>query len=353
MPIANAPPRCSRLAPGQATLERALALTWLQRSLGQDDEAIALKPQGDWRAAEGTSGEGYWLWQGQGVPAELELPDDLPHPVDVRLDFNSAQAAPAKLDVEISRSLMRLVPGEEPFSFTAEEVKPEDISSDDLYLDTIVLTSKGERALRYGMLEVPLPPGADVERTTWGIKISGLGGEEAETLERARNEPGQLLYAVPVDSLQGSVVLQHLVRFSQKGSFELPPARQRLYAPRSRRWRANRRSDGSRLTRTRHLAGALLMLAAPLLHAGEAPLSLAWRGPQGNELLQLDRSRVLTRGPCPPSARRPWAACGNCSSTPTSWITRVPTPATSARARTATRFIAAIPASASTGTRRW
>ncbi len=127
---------------------------------------------------------------------------------------------------------MRLVPGEEPFSFTAEEVKPEDISSDDLYLDTIVLTSKGERALRYGMLEVPLPPGADVERTTWGIKIAGLGGEEAETLERARNEPGQLLYAVPVDSLQGSVVLQHLVRFSQKGSFELPPARyQRLYAP--------------------------------------------------------------------------------------------------------------------------
>ncbi|WP_421020848.1 hypothetical protein, partial [Klebsiella pneumoniae] len=55
-----------RLAPGQATLERALALTWLQRSLGQDDEAIALKPQGDWRAAEGTSGDGYWLWQGQG-----------------------------------------------------------------------------------------------------------------------------------------------------------------------------------------------------------------------------------------------------------------------------------------------
>lgn len=221
-----------RLAPGQATLERALALTWLQRSLGQDSEDIVLKPQGDWHAAEGTSGEGYWLWQGQGVPSELELPADLPHPVDVRLDFNSAQATPAKLDVEISRRLLRLVPSDEAFNFTAEEVKPEDISSDDLYLDTIVLTSKGERALRYGMLEVPLPPGADVERTTWGIKISGLGGEEAETLERARNEPGQLLYAVPVDSLQGSVVLQHLVRFSQKGSFELPPARyQRLYAP--------------------------------------------------------------------------------------------------------------------------
>lgn len=47
------------------------------------------------------------------------------------------------------------------------------------------------------------------------------------------------------------------------------------------------------------------MLAAPLLHAGEAPLNLAWRGPQGNELLQLDRSRVLTRGPLPAEHQTP------------------------------------------------
>ena len=40
------------------------------------------------------------------------------------------------------------------------------------------------------------------------------------------------LYAVPVDSLQGKLVLRHLVRFSQKGAFHLPPARySRMYDP--------------------------------------------------------------------------------------------------------------------------
>ena len=39
-------------------------------------------------------------------------------------------------------------------------------------------------------------------------------------------------YALPVDSLQGTLVFRHLVRFSQKGEFSLPPARyQRMYAP--------------------------------------------------------------------------------------------------------------------------
>ncbi len=34
-----------------------------------------------------------------------------------------------------------------------------------LYLDEITLTSEQDAVLRYGQVEVPLPPGADVERT--------------------------------------------------------------------------------------------------------------------------------------------------------------------------------------------
>lgn len=223
-----------RLAPGQSTVERALALTWLQRSLDKAGPDLAIAPQGDWQAREGDSGERYWQWHGQGVPATLDLPTDLAHPVDVRLDYQSAQVAGAGavLPVEISRRLLRLVPGSEPFTFKAEEAKPGDISSDALYLDEVVLSAQAGRALRYGLLEVPLPPGADVERTTWGIQVSGLEGEEASALEKARNEPGQMVYAVPVDRLEGALVLRHLVRFSQKGEFQLPPARYvRLYAP--------------------------------------------------------------------------------------------------------------------------
>ena len=39
-------------------------------------------------------------------------------------------------------------------------------------------------------------------------------------------------YAVPVPELNGRVVIRHLVRFSQRGRFSLPPARfWRMYQP--------------------------------------------------------------------------------------------------------------------------
>lgn len=222
----------SELAPAQAGLERALALTWLQPSLDLRGTQPVLVPQGDWQAIEGPSGETYWQWSGVQPPQALVLAGDLDQPSEVRIDYQSAQAAPSAVPVTIKRRLLELVESDEAFVFSAHEVGRDDISSSSLYLDEITLNSESEQALRYGMLEVPLPPGADVERTTWGIQVSGLAGDEASALEKARNEPGELSYAVPVDSLQGELVLRHLVRFSQKGEFELPPARYlRLYAP--------------------------------------------------------------------------------------------------------------------------
>ena len=41
-----------------------------------------------------------------------------------------------------------------------------------------------------------------------------------------------MAYGVPVNSLNGEVRLRHLIRFSQKGQFKLPPARfSQIYAP--------------------------------------------------------------------------------------------------------------------------
>jgi uncharacterized protein YfaS (alpha-2-macroglobulin family) len=161
------------------------------------------------------------------------LPASLTEPLNIALSYRSAQGKSGVLPVSLSRRLLRLVPGDTAFEFSVEEVGAgEAISGDDLYLDEVSLSSEDARALRYGLLEVPLPPGADVERTTWGIQVSGLDSEEAAPLEKARHEQGQLLYAVPVDSLQGGLTVRHLVRFSQKGEFSLPPARYvRMYAP--------------------------------------------------------------------------------------------------------------------------
>ncbi|CEL31724.1 alpha-2-macroglobulin family protein [Pseudomonas fluorescens] len=222
-----------RLLPQQSTLERALALTWLQRSIAQASPTIALTPGEGWKKSYGASGEMFWTWQGATpVPSVLTVSGTQERPLRAALSFQTQQPAIDPMAVTITRRLSRLVPGDEAFTFKLEPVGTKPLSSDSLYLDEVILTSKAPKPLRYGMLEVPLPPGADVERTTWGIKLQGNDGTEPTALEKARFEPGQLAYAVPVDALSGELRLRHLVRFSQKGQFNLPPVRfTQVYAP--------------------------------------------------------------------------------------------------------------------------
>lgn len=222
-----------RLLPQQSTLERGLALTWLQRSIEQASPTIALAPGEGWKKQHGATGEMYWTWQGvTPVPSVLSLSGAQERPLRAALSFQTRQPPVDPMAVTITRRLSRLVPGDEAFTFKLEAVGNAPLSSDSLYLDEVILTSKAAKPLRYGLLEVPLPPGADVERTTWGIKLQGKSGTEPTALEKARFEPGQLAYAVPVDALSGELRLRHLVRFSQKGQFNLPAARfLQVYAP--------------------------------------------------------------------------------------------------------------------------
>ncbi|MEX3774075.1 alpha-2-macroglobulin [Pseudomonas sp. MYb118] len=222
-----------RLLPQQSTLERALALTWLQRSIEQASPTIALAPGAGWKKNYGASGEMYWTWQGaEKVPSVLSLSGTQERPLRAMLSYQTRQPAVEPMAVNITRRLSRLVPGDEAFTFKLEAVGTQPLSSDSLYLDEVIITSKAAKPLRYGMLEVPLPPGADVERTTWGIKLQGKTGTEPTALEKARFEPGQMAYAVPVDALSGELRLRHLVRFSQKGQFSLPPVKfTQVYAP--------------------------------------------------------------------------------------------------------------------------
>jgi hypothetical protein len=175
----------------------------------------------------------YWTWQGAApVPAVLSLSGTQERPLRAALSFQTKQPPVDPMAVTITRRLSRLVPGDEAFTFKLEAVGTKPLSSDSLYLDEVIITSKAAKPLRYGMIEVPLPPGADVERTTWGIKLMGKAGTEPTALEKARFEPGQMAYAIPVDALSGELRLRHLVRFSQKGQFNLPPVRfTQVYAP--------------------------------------------------------------------------------------------------------------------------
>ncbi len=229
---AHAQALLQRLLPQQSTLERALALSWLQRSIEQTPTPVALTPGQGWKQQQGATGETFWQWQGAQAPSVLSLSGTQERPVRAVLSFLSKQPASGVVPATITRRLSRLVPGDEAFSFKLEPVGTKPLSSDSLYLDEIIINGKGKNPLRYGMVEVPLPPGADVERTTWGIKLIGKDGDEPAPLEKARFEQGQMAYAIPVDSLSGELRMRHLVRFSQKGQFNLPPARlTQVYAP--------------------------------------------------------------------------------------------------------------------------
>lgn len=154
----------------------------------------------------------------------------------VTLTLPQGEPAPGNkvAKVEIHHQLLRLVPEDEELTFHLEPVNDGNVTSDALYLDRVTLTATGDAPLAWGEAQVPLPPGADIESTTWGIKIRQGHQAEDETvsLTKENHESGVLHYMIPVKSLQGERTFSHLVRFSQKGTFTLPPIRyQQTYAP--------------------------------------------------------------------------------------------------------------------------
>lgn len=219
------------LAPEYATMDRAIVLSWLQSAASASGNAEVPTPQGAWQAVANALSP-RWDWQAAQPPVALDLSAAPNAWMAARISFQSAAPVENALPVKIERRLWKLQPGSDAFTFSAVAVDKPELDSNALYLDEVVLSNAGGKPMRYGLLEVPLPPGADVERTTWGLQISGLAGDSNAALEGARHEMGQMSYAVPVDSLSGEVTLRHLLRFSQKGQFELPPARfHRMYQP--------------------------------------------------------------------------------------------------------------------------
>jgi alpha-2-macroglobulin len=158
------------------------------------------------------------------------------------VQYTSAEPEKHRLPVAIERTLYRLVKGapaeeeEAPAESGAQTWDMEPVAegqpllTTELYLDELTLTPSGSPR-RYGVLEVPLPPGATVEGTTWGMHLPGTDGKP-EALERARHQPTSFGYAVPVDPLAERARVRHLVRFGQRGTYHVPRARlYRMYVP--------------------------------------------------------------------------------------------------------------------------
>jgi uncharacterized protein YfaS (alpha-2-macroglobulin family) len=245
------------------TLDRALTLLWLRKALGGDVATASLPSlQGaGWTRAATPTGAPLWKWTGAagsggspvaGVPVTLDA-GAARTDVNALVSFRSHTSESSRLNITIERRFYKLEPLEvkaDPkkgdadsqlgrSAFTARLVKPGDaIDSNALYVDEVTLTPRSGNAYHYGLLDVPLPPGGDVEATSWGVAIDGLAGAKdgasgPQPFQRvASYEMGELAYHQPVPLLDRSVTLRQLVRFALPGTFALPPARYfRMYQP--------------------------------------------------------------------------------------------------------------------------
>ncbi|NRR29441.1 alpha-2-macroglobulin family protein [Oxalobacteraceae bacterium] len=212
------------------TLDRALTLVWVQRALGVVPNAKESLPAvGEpWQKSDGLLGQPQWRWpEGKGVPAQLDLAQ-APAGMVAVLQYDSRVAEASSLPVQLQRRIVRLNMGKDGFTPVALGAG-EALRTDQLYMDEITLTAAPGAIHRYGLLEVALPPGAAVESGTWGVNIVGA---KTAPLERARHESRRDGYIVPIEPLSGTVTVRHLLRFAQKGSYVLPPARfSRIYQP--------------------------------------------------------------------------------------------------------------------------
>ncbi|MCX4162830.1 MULTISPECIES: alpha-2-macroglobulin [Paraburkholderia] len=243
------------------TFDRALTLLWLRKALGGDADSTPLPElQGaGWQRNTTPTGAAVWKWTGTGLPQSVDVGAVRPD-VTALVSYRSRAADTSRLPVTVERHLYKLVPSTPAatdkknakksdtsdadaaarFTFTAEAVKPGDaLDSNALYVDEVTLTPPANTAYQYGLLEVPLPPGGEVEATSWGISIDGLpgpaseGGSGPQPFQRAVTyEMGELNYHQPVPLLDRRVALRQLVRFGLPGTFVVPPARYfRMYQP--------------------------------------------------------------------------------------------------------------------------
>lgn len=213
-----------------ATIDRSLMLSWLDSSLSKEskpaDKVTLSKP---WLIKPSSTGQTVYLWPN----ANSAKPNAQPiiSNSSAVLSYDSL-AAPTKntLPATLERTLYLLEKQSDGSFETSVMNEGDAVTTDALYLESITLTpsiSAPTQALRYIVVEAAIPAGAQVESSTWGVNIKDVG-----ELAKANFQDLQGRYAVPLGDVSKAVTVQHLMRFSQRGSYVLPAARAyNMYSP--------------------------------------------------------------------------------------------------------------------------
>lgn len=259
-PASDAAAVLDRVRAEYPTIDRSLALLWTYRALsggknGANDPLLRnnmarLDLDAGWSPSESSTGQKLYRWTAAGAaPTSLKFVNAPASNLTAIAQFDSREPEKSSLPVKVERTLYRLVReksgslfGKSSASATAElpganfileEVdRNTPLKTDEVYLDEITVTRTGGGAIRYGIVEVPLPPGTTADRSTWGINVRYANDQASEALERASYEQTPRGYSVPIEDLSSPVTIRHLIRPAQTGKFALPPARfYRMYQP--------------------------------------------------------------------------------------------------------------------------
>lgn len=231
------------------TIDRALTLVLLNEAVtpaAESPKPLDLAPAGPWERREDRFGRATWHHEGDAhasLAIDLQRAPAAPIPVVVTFDaFTDTGEEAAGQGVRLRRRLYRLEAeptqvdpdylAEQPVEwlYQATPVRPgEVISSTVTYVDEVRLLPTTESSQRFSLLEVPLPPGADLEPVPWGSAFSGIDGVSESAPPEQLNQGASVAggYAVPVRVLESGTELTalQLVRFSQEGTFQLPAMR--------------------------------------------------------------------------------------------------------------------------------
>lgn len=225
-----------------STSDRSLALILLHESLGEmtfGNSGISI----DGQAKKIKSIYGLDSWQiNASKKANLTINGVVDQDMDFRLYYDTYRKDEHKLNVKITRNFYTLEKKENKYIASLIDIGS-GVNTESKYIDEIIIeTDESNKMARfdYGMIEVPLPPGVDVQ-TDLGkiqvVKVNESGSDQTIEIDEV-SRLGDLTYKIPVKELVGKKVFRHAIQFSAKGKYKLPMTRFfEMYAPDKKAYR--------------------------------------------------------------------------------------------------------------------
>ncbi len=226
----NTPSQAAALLPlirGEyPSMDQALLLAWLASS-----SALLASPQSTpqplapWQWVQAQSGERLFLWpQTQTPPQQIALTQRPARPLTAILRYHTRTALPsADLGLHFIRRLYQLHLQKDGSFLKTAVPAPARLMTGALYLDELQV-NRSAAPLKHVLAVLALPPGGTLETGTWGVRLRDAGSATAADLEAAQGQACPGGYTIPMDSVSGHKIYRHLLRFGEKGRFQLPPA---------------------------------------------------------------------------------------------------------------------------------